>query len=1333
MCVLLYFILLLFEQFMIKYTSGNHSIKLQEYPQMEPRVLPKPPPREAIFTREAPVLGTKRTYTQFLKRPEKEPESPRTTADMPRPPSRDSMADKQEIQQCRDAVSLINQALINDEKCIDFEQLQTLEPAIYEHIDPPLKKVADIPIPEAIKAHYKSLGSVLKTSLSGILPEITRVYVTVNNRLYLWNYYNANELVSFDPVTRAIEAVAFSFIPSPVGFDTWIATDNEISLLQLAMQPTVQLLPTGYVVPTNGVSVNKILVTKSGRVFYGGNDGHLYEIAHKIYRECFRRRERIIRKDHSSNWLANLIPSLFDPAAGFSIIDICADETRNVLYTFSKRINNVKESRIVVYDLGAYGNTLLRVCTISNADIQEKLRDFDASVNYEEGVELVSVIPIERTSSNEIQLLIVCKTGLRIYVSFSVRNRAELLREDLILCDTQFTDRYSVVSIIYPPRFGPTTEETKEYSVDKAFYSLPNRFTLLSDISNGTCKLLYAGINEGALSISKHQPNTESTRTSFKVASTIEPGLTGLVIDIKEEPVEKKLAGEIIEMLGISTINLNPHQFYQGSKVGACSFSSMPPLSKSPYVPYTESYVLTSQSLAIFANVRGIDRLFSLVAHFPMDIYAINMVGKKYGATEASAMLLHIACNPSEQYFYPPEILAKKPAPGTIVKNATKAFFEIDYGVAAEPKAGGFNVLVSEKERIRSPRVDAVYAYIGRVVRPIWERLITKVVTLEDSDEMAQVPSWTFQQRKVIQQKLITVKIFIDQNFDSFFKHKRPSGILAKAVQDESRVERMLDTDKDDLELLKKALDRILEGLEFLSVMDDSEIFTEMLNVLSEEHQKVLSSTVFKQLVGKHVPESFIASFVFSYLAIRKEFEGIEQVQTAFSLHSRFPGYFTGSHLAFYRAVELLDKARNCEDQISFLPFIRECESLLFNNIECVDLYIIMPLLISLQQYTLATRLCLESAEENNIWTKSRVSHRTECYFILTSLIDEIYSEYLAVTKQSDRKTDSIFKGLFEGKSAEELLQINDAIIKEAINQTKDPGFHFQIFQWLSQNQLNDQLISIQSPHLDEFIATKAVVVSKTRNHTVYKYLLQKQKYKEAAQVLYELALKSNDELGFEEKLTLEDRMQYLNTALECLDNLEDAKDQHEVSEYRDSLDTCKGSLRIQMRILQLMETIKDNSREIEELENNFLTTQELYDNYAKRFGFWEIGLQLIQHSVKDEKLQQSHIAELNNIYRIIIDETYSKNQRNWPFEMQKKLHELAVKYHSPQEPAFFPLDTIIRSIESINAQHFSFEPVPDPNEPLSKFIDRIEYWLIIFLHSEPLKLRYFYRQNTQI
>jgi len=1300
---------------------------------------------------------------------------------------------KQEHQFCRETGVMIDQALSNDEKYIDFEFLvasemkQRSDMSKYENIEFPLIKLGEYQIPEIVINHYKTLGSKLKTAISGIWTEINRVYITINNRLYLWNFNDPiNGLISFDPMPDNIEAIHLMKIPE-IPLDTfylWIASDTEITLfyLQINEQKT-EISPGGFSLQTDGVIVSKFHSLKSNnRLFYGGNDGHLNEILYNEYKSCFRLKNRIVKHDHSSNFVKSIFPSLFDPLANYTILDIISDETRNILYTFLRSNRpEINETRILVYDLGAYGDGLENICMITDTQITEKIGTL-TSLNNSENIdqkpenqpkfEITQIFPISKTHSDKVQLLLIAKNGYRIYLSFTnSTNRLEPYIENMPYSDIKFTGDFEVSCIIGPPQVTPFSEDQPNLSIQKAFYSQEMKFLLMTNsnimpfenvLEN---KLIYTGFNESALSGLKYEKNytkTENFMTSSISKEKYTDVKNSVIIDIQEKKISENIDKTLKKILKPK------FGHYQGCNKGMLNFNSLPIVSKYVYLPSTQFYILNSLSLSIFDFCRPIDSVYNIIEKSPVDLQRLHDFALICGYVETGSMLLHIICNPNDKFVHFTENNKrhKKLSIDQIVKNATKAFFQLIPEIPdfyRKTKFASENNLISPSDKVRSERVEALFVYLSRIIRPIWEKFIFHDSFNESQNIRELLISLNYEERSLIQGKLITLKLFVENTFRKFFKYSPNrfsqyfTGIAAhKPAMKNKRqpnsqnfggdYDRMIDADKQSMDIFNGAINRILQGLEFLSIFDDPVILKDIFENLIEDDRKTLYGAVFKQLISKQIPENLQILLIYLFIDSRtvplnmtiQPTMNADLIQLSKTLKAKIPLFYKDEHFEVYRAFVLLDRANYEEyDKLSYSQIIKEVEILLFKNLMYVPNKFVIPYLLYLGEFSLLVRLLIKSAEEYNIWGNQNITHKSECYQLFTLSLEEIYNEYLV--RKSNPSENLLY--ISPNKTAEEILKIAENMIHEAILINQDSNLHFLIFQWLNQKQLTDQLVSIKSTYLDEYIASKTSCVSKANNNTKYMYHIERGQFKEAAQALYELAIKNNNELPKNERLMLEDRMDYLNIVLDTMNNIPPSnRDKLQIKEYIENTQFCKDSLIIQINMLRALNKrlneyknldkseIEEIKMSISDLENNLVPVQLLFDNYAKKFGLWEYALQLILHSVKGEKIDPVHLEEIRNIYANMIIGIYKRKSNEWPFNIREKLYELCSKYYFSDTPELFPLYEIIKIIEQLNSQTFSFDNLissENSTYSLKKQTDKIEYWLIFFLHNEPLKLSY--------
>ena len=146
-----------------------------------------------------------------------------------------------------------------------------------------------IEMPRVIQEQYQTLQMA---TYMGIFPEISRVWVTVDNRLYLWDYDRpGNGVFPYEALDNVIVAVALC-VPRPglfldrVKYLLVISTAVEIVILALSWEndditDSFRVHQSPYTIPTDDVPMINIVSAQNGRIFMGGKDGNLYELIYE--------------------------------------------------------------------------------------------------------------------------------------------------------------------------------------------------------------------------------------------------------------------------------------------------------------------------------------------------------------------------------------------------------------------------------------------------------------------------------------------------------------------------------------------------------------------------------------------------------------------------------------------------------------------------------------------------------------------------------------------------------------------------------------------------------------------------------------------------------------------------------------------------------------------------------------------------------------------------------------------------------------------------------------------------------------------------------------------
>jgi hypothetical protein len=148
-----------------------------------------------------------------------------------------------------------------------------------------------------------------------------------------------------------------------------LATDDE------TVAPRVQ--PTKFVVPSDGITMTKIVGTQHGRIFMAGFDGNLYELKYERADDSWgtylglQQPHKCRRVKHSPWGLVHVMPPFIRSVVALDpgrLEDVVVDNWRSLLYTFSTT------SVIECYYLGADGLSTRRVG--SPFDLIRKAREF---------------------------------------------------------------------------------------------------------------------------------------------------------------------------------------------------------------------------------------------------------------------------------------------------------------------------------------------------------------------------------------------------------------------------------------------------------------------------------------------------------------------------------------------------------------------------------------------------------------------------------------------------------------------------------------------------------------------------------------------------------------------------------------------------------------------------------------------------------------------------------------------------------------------------------------------------------------------------------------------
>ncbi len=277
-----------------------------------------------------------------------------------------------------------------------------------------------VPFPKAI---LDELSTVSFGTRGGLLPEIGRAYITIDEKLFLWDYQRGTSLFKYHDVNQLIVSICL-VRPRPglfvdrVRYLLVIAYPLEVVMLAVECaehgKGDIELYNTGFSVPTDNVRIRKLIGTQNGRVLMCGDDGCVYEIVYHGDAGWMNCRKRCRKVNHSSSPLMSLLPSFLFGSSSNPIKDVVYDNSRDRHYLFTLTDRNVIE----VWSLGEEGEGMTHV--VSNNTILQDLQSTYAQLKFaSQPFSIVSLSPIPKTESVDIVLMAVTSLGHRVYFELS--------------------------------------------------------------------------------------------------------------------------------------------------------------------------------------------------------------------------------------------------------------------------------------------------------------------------------------------------------------------------------------------------------------------------------------------------------------------------------------------------------------------------------------------------------------------------------------------------------------------------------------------------------------------------------------------------------------------------------------------------------------------------------------------------------------------------------------------------------------------------------------------------------------------------------------------------
>lgn len=812
------------------------------------------------------------------------------------------------------------------------------------------EKVNFFTIPEKL---VDSNNDSLVTNM-GIFPLIKRAWLSVDNKLHIWNYNASLTDQEFDVIDDFNGTILTCSLVKPksnvfvesVNYLLVVATSKEVKLLALEFNQTskkLEISDTKLAVSTHGLIVNKIaFFEETGDIFFcgAGSKDALWKLNYSNSNEWFSK--SITKECLTNSSLSSSLPNIsvlnwlnsesYNPNSE-SVIDLKIDQSRQIIYTLTSK-SVIKSYKLHVKNgIVSIGQPIIK----KTSNLLKELSTTAINIRsplLRSNLKIVNIHPVNKNENPNLFLIAVASNGCRFYINGST------LYGDRITLTTNF--------VKFPPidiKHYQTLEKKKEKMMNKN----PN-------FNDSDLKAQNSGSYIQRPSIPGY--NYSGMKSNVNTDKSITNSYSNSLVSVEE----LKLAQEKSELLQntLNTLIISPGIFIGYSKELGL-YTSTPDYGifkkSSQYiedfelvdnftnvfdiVQTTPSFNATNKPKGYvneFASQYTSDPLeFAILTNGGIVVYRyrtpdliledsmtdkiFNQFGSKYGFDEACSTSLYLACKYDKSESF---------------RNVASKFF-ISGG--QNPKLDkSLSAIIDNVEP--SDRFYAVLILLSRLLRTIWNTEVFKLRPEIKFDKMGYIELKSIKALKK-DKNIILSGLNIDKNkleyllcsiliIIKFFEENKNiiPGMSKDLNQNETisiqekATEVCIQAEKICFDSIFKYLNIVKEGLSFLAVLleddgSESEVqnFKSIISFLPLQLQADLSCITFSDFFAKSDKNvSKLIKELLSCIINRSITQGNSVELVANMLQEKCGHFCSTDDVLIFKAVESLKKAKTYSD-----------------------------------------------------------------------------------------------------------------------------------------------------------------------------------------------------------------------------------------------------------------------------------------------------------------------------------------------------------------------------------------------------------------------------------
>lgn len=1175
---------------------------------------------------------------------------------------------------------------------------------------PELSAVRRVPLPPELVEQFSHMQC---NCMMGVFPEISRAWLTIDNDIFMWNYEDGGDVAYFDGLIETILAVGLvkpkpGILQPHIHYLLVLATSVDVVILGLSfpkgqgglndsLSGGMQLLPEPlFSIPTDNIYILSITSTNLGRIFMAGKDGCLYEIAYQAEAGWLTQRCRKI--NHSKSTLSFLVPSVlqFSFSEDDPIVQIAIDNSRNTLFTRSEK------GVLQVYDLGADGQSMSRVATMSQNSIVAAAGNIARTIDRSVFKPIVQISVIDRSESSDCHLLAVTHAGVRLY--FTTAPFAPALQKHLPV-------RPSLLSLVHvrlPPGFSASSTLQKPSKVHKALHS---KGVLLMAASETEDNDILWCINHDSFPFKKPLMETQ-------MMSNVDGHSWALcaIGEARPAKISSPLNKEHIPITD-SPVVVQQHN-----------------------VPPQKFVLLSAKGSHIFQKLRPVDQLrHLLVSCAGGESEEIERFFKLHREEQACGTALILACSSAAcdrevsqwatraffryggeaQMRFPAAMAApstvgpvmSSPAPGIVPPALATPFTPMQTGaVPMTPMSAGPEVIFSGKH-------NGICIYFARILGNIWDGSLSveKIISKGNQNVTILESSVSSLDLEAVLLELCGLREFLDKNsqfnpssldavsFSSpsnlqqrLLGFMRPDGANSQQVQQE--LQRKYHTkaqvyEKVSLQGIQQLVHRSYQTLALWKLLCDHQ-FSLIMSELPKEIQEQMKGVSFKDVVirGKDLSGALITALINVYIKDNASVDALSN-----HLRDICPLLYSSDDSVCSKANELLQSSKQIQSKAEKERTLRESLRLYQQISQHTDLSLVCSQYRQVRFYEGVLELCLTAADkkdpqrlgphfykngepEDDKVGQQAFQERLLCYKCITDTMQELVNQSKAapqspsVPKQPGPPVMTSDPNMLSNEEAtahfEQMLGL--------AQRSQDELFHIALYNWLIQADLTDKLLEVNSPHLEEHLM-HMIKQDQSKVHNMdllWRYYEKNRNFGKAAHVLARLADMHSTEISLKLRLEYIARAILSAKSASCISA--QAADGEFLHELEEKMELVRIQVQIQDTLIRQYSHHPSVKTVISQLDSELMDITKLYGEFADHYKLSECKLAIIHCAGHSDPIL------VHSLWQEIMEKELADSVAMSPVDRMRslslKLVSLGKMYAGT--PRYFPLEFLVKFLE---------------------------------------------------